>query len=192
MRSSFKYLLGSVPLALTPALAQASDCENNNLQPTTPSSDFEILGDGATVLHKPTNLVWSRCNLGQTWNGSTCNGDADETTWQEALEEVATLNASGALAGQDDWRVPNIKELGSIVERCKRSPAINEEIFPENPGNNTWSSTPHPLTSGSDPEQARTWQVSWWNGSIASTRRDENHTTVYENLIRVVRDHDTE
>lgn len=37
-----------------------------------------------TVTDVLTDLMWMRCYLGQTWNGSTCTGDASKITWSEA------------------------------------------------------------------------------------------------------------
>jgi hypothetical protein len=40
------------------------------------------------------------------------------------------------------WRMPNIKELGSLVERACHSPAIELEFFPSTPLAIYWSNTP--------------------------------------------------
>ncbi|WP_230656467.1 Lcl C-terminal domain-containing protein [Psychrobacter sp. I-STPA10] len=93
---------------------------------TKPNSRYQILTSGSEVLDKKTNLIWQRCSLGYTWNGTTCKYDEKigETTytWQEALK------ASQALG--NGYRLPNIKELESLAERSC-SPMINEKMFPD-------------------------------------------------------------
>ncbi|MCF7987014.1 MAG: DUF1566 domain-containing protein, partial [Methylovulum sp.] len=95
----------------------------NSFAQDTPTSDFTDNGDG-TVTHQKTGLTWMRCSLGQTWTGTTCRGTANTYTYNAALK----LNRN--FAGYSDWRLPNIAELQTIVERNNYSPAINTELFP--------------------------------------------------------------
>ncbi len=102
--------------------------------PTTPTGDFIDNQDG-TVTHKTTGLTWMRCALGQTWTGSTCSGTTSTYTYRQAV----ALKPS--FAGKSGWRLPNISELQTIVERQKSKPAINQRIFPNTPNNWFWSSS---------------------------------------------------
>ncbi len=79
-----------------------------------------------------------RCSLGQTWDGKTCVGLANNYTWQQALQ----LQHDFSFAGYNDWRVPNKNELASILENNCERPAINLEVFPSTPSAYYWSSTP--------------------------------------------------
>jgi hypothetical protein len=105
---------------------------------TTPDSRFSNNDDG-TVTDIRTGLVWKRCSEGQAWDGTTCAGTASTYTWQTALQ----AGAASAYAGKSDWRLPNIKELDSIVERQCYSPAINSTIFPNTPASVFWSGSPY-------------------------------------------------
>jgi len=109
-----------------------------------------------TVIDAYTGLMWQRCPLGFTLNdGGTpsdvtddrcANGGDFEFTWQEALQAAA----ANSMAGRTDWRVPNIKELDSLVEPACRSPALEPAAFPDTPQRFFWSSTPDadPDTNG--------------------------------------------
>lgn len=85
-------------------------------------------GDG-TVTDPTTGLVWMRCALGQTWNGATCTG----TTSNYTFDQANALTGMVTFAGQSDWRLPNIRELQTIVDRTVRNPAIDSKAFPATP-----------------------------------------------------------
>jgi len=123
-------------LALATAPAAAVTCQNN-LPASNPDSSYRISGDGV-LTHVPTGLIWKRCAEGQTWTGTTCTGSVDGYDWATAL---AVAEAS-TFAGRTDWRLPNIKELRSLVEECRSAPPINDTLFPNTPVFSFWSSTP--------------------------------------------------
>ncbi|NEX16856.1 MAG: hypothetical protein C1943_09565 [Halochromatium sp.] len=105
------------------------------------SLPFVDNGDG-TITDPNTGLMWERCVYGRT--GIDCfNGSASEMTWQEALTNAQ--NASRA--GYNDWRLPNVKELQSLVDYGALGPAaaIDERFFPETPSGYFWSSSPSAL-----------------------------------------------
>ena len=105
--------------------------------PTTPTSDFVDNQDG-TVTHKITGLTWMRCAMGRTWTGTTCSGTAQAYGYDNAIQQTANF------AGYSDWRLPNIAELQTIVERDSVTSAINAELFPNTPYfNSFWSSSPN-------------------------------------------------
>ncbi len=136
------FVLGALSVA---GLAQAQSCPAG-YPLTTPDGDFADAGNG-TVRHIPTGLVWKRCAEGQTWDGSTCQGTAGSYTWQQAFQQADAVNAAG-YAGQTDWRVPNLKELRSIVERGCVNPSINLTQFPATPASFFWSGSPYAGNSG--------------------------------------------
>ena len=132
-------------LVLIPSLGQATQlCEYDGVPATAPASQFTDNGDG-TVTDTVTSLQWKRCSEGQTWDGTTCTGTASNYTWQQALQAAD----AATYAGQSDWRLPNVKELVSIVERACVSPAIDLSVFPGIPeGSFHWSSSPVTFTTG--------------------------------------------
>jgi hypothetical protein len=75
-------------------------------------------GDG-TVTDNCTGLMWQRNTADVTENASI--GEEDMLTWQAALEYCEGLS----FAGHDDWRLPNVRELQSIVDYGRREEAID-------------------------------------------------------------------
>ena len=129
------------------AAAQANCPVVSGLPVTTPDSAFVDTGNG-TVQHVATGLIWKRCAEGQSWDGSnaTCTGTATFISgWSNVLNRVDAVNngATGTEnAGFSDWRLPNIKELGSIVEQACPAPMINTTQFPAAPDVFFWSGSP--------------------------------------------------
>ncbi len=108
-----------------------------NIAPDAPNNRYRLSAEG-TAFDKQTGLVWMRCALGQTWAGNTCTGTVREYTWQGALQAAE----STVFAGRSDWRLPNQKELQSLVEWRCAAPAINLTAFPNTPSYRHWSSSP--------------------------------------------------
>jgi hypothetical protein len=78
-----------------------------------------------------------RCAMGQKWTGSTCSVAASAYTYDQAVA------LKHSFARRTDWRLPNIAELQTIVERENVNPAINTTIFTNTPNNRFWSSSPY-------------------------------------------------
>ena len=77
-------------------------------------------GDG-TITDSNTGFMWEK--LGD--DGSVHDKD-NLYTWDNAFAvHVATLNGGAGFAGHKDWRVPNVKELQSIVNYQNESPAVS-------------------------------------------------------------------
>jgi len=83
-------------------------------------NDFHDNGNG-TISDRATGLIWSKADSGQAMN------------WQDALAWVQKKNAERFL-GHDDWRLPSVKDLQSIVDYTRspdtsHSPAIDPSFF---------------------------------------------------------------
>lgn len=119
-----------------PAIAQT--CKTDSIAPTQKAGQFLDNEDG-TVTDIVNGLVWSKCSLGQTFADNSCTGSPTHIhSWQEAL--TITENNKDYL-GTTGWRLPNIKELSSLVERSCTAPSINLEAFPSTPLGVYWSNT---------------------------------------------------
>ena len=94
---------------------------------------FTDNGDGM-VTDNLTSLVWTKdANLMKTrdpgfdndltfsWVNSTAGDGA--VMWQHALDYVKKLNTENYL-GHNDWRLPNINELRSLIDLSQMNPAL--------------------------------------------------------------------
>lgn len=124
-----------------------------------PSSDYTDLANG-TVLHKPTNLTWQRCMVGQTWTGSACSGTPSTMNWSQA--NALTSN----FAGQTDWRLPTALELQSLVDYTKYDMSINADVFPQTFTSEVWSSSTTTAPNSTSPDFA--WTVEFRFGYLTT------------------------
>jgi hypothetical protein len=170
MNNSIKAALLSILMLI--ALPSNGQTCNGSITPSTPDQQFTINDDG-TVTDNKTTLIWMLCNLGQAWDAdsSSCKGTASLYNWQNAL---AAASAS-AFKVPNDWRLPNIKELKSIVEQACFNPAINNSIFPDIAGSLYWSSSP----SASSNDFA--WIVNFDYGNDYSDAKSDDR---YVRLVR--------
>ncbi len=130
--------------------------------PDLPPNRFVIKRDEVT--DTVTGLIWQRCSLGQT-GGDCSGGSADTYRWQEALQ-----------AASSPWRLPNIKELRSILEEKGVSPVINQTIFPNTvTGPSYWSASADPKLS------AYAWLTSFESGESGYFHKS------YRGRVRLVR-----
>lgn len=168
----FNFYIATFVIFLSPNLLHAQECLDSVVK-TSPEMRFEVQNDG-TVIDNKTGLMWIQCSIGQIWSGGSCDGVADEFSWNEAL----TFSKDAEFAGYGDWRLPNIKELSSIVELACFSPAINSVIFPATESTFFWTSTPFTIENSFDRD---VWVVNFDDGYDWSASFADKH------LIRLVR-----
>jgi len=88
---------------------------------------------GKVWIDEETELMWEIKQI----------NNIDETyTWDEAFKFAEQLNKE-KYAGYDDWRVPTVKELQSLVDFTRSEPAIKKPLINNLlEGENYWSSSP--------------------------------------------------
>lgn len=112
-----------------------------SLEKETKLQRYEILENGDEVLDTQTGLIWRRCVEGMRWNGKSCEGHVFGAMLVESLERAAM---QAKLTGKN-WRLPNIKELASLVDFSQKNLAIDTNIFPQTPNDQFWSSSPYAM-----------------------------------------------
>ncbi len=155
------FLLSMMLTLVLPAFSSQDDCYGQ-IPSTAPNSRFVINNDG-TVSDVATKLMWKQCAEGMITDGANGCAKANASfTWQNALQRSSVVNSGGAdlNSGYSDWRLPNIKELESIVERKCVNPAVNLRVFPSFQGAGYWSSTVYATPSSG------IWFVSFGSGSL--------------------------
>ncbi len=79
-----------------------------------PSERFETTGDHL-VLDRATGLIWTK---------NSCPADFP-LSWQEALDFVEQMNKESRY-DRRDWRMPNRRELRSLIDHSQKKPALTK------------------------------------------------------------------
>lgn len=131
---------------------------------TTPviiPNHFTDNADG-TVTDNLTQLVWQQVP------------NATALSWEQAIGYAESLS----LAGYNDWRLPNIKELQSLNDDSRYNPSVATNFFSNVGVGNYWSSTtlkPNPTNPSS------AW---YWNTSFGITSYDLKSNSNYVLCVR--------
>lgn len=97
------------------------------------SARFTDNGNG-TVTDNATNLMWMKDPFG---TGAPLNA---KHTWNNAIDVCEAL----AYAGHSDWRLPNIKELVSVLDYAFANPSADPAFITMRPAEAYFSSTTRP------------------------------------------------
>ncbi len=117
-----------------------------------------VANNNGAVTDTSTGLMWQQADDSQTRD------------WQDALSYCEGLD----LAGQTDWRLPDIRELHSLVDDSRYNPAI-DPVFTIEPSEGYWSGSSWAGWEGG------AWQV------FASTGGSGAPGKGYMNFVRCVR-----
>ena len=134
-----------------------------------------------TVIDKNSGLEWQQrfskltenCENTGVWDG------LPHTTAESYCENLK-------YGGHDDWRVPTILELNSIVDRGKNSPAINTVYFPDTPSGYFFSSSLDHLHDGYESFYV-IWSIDFKDGVIDLESFDSLLELNDEHYVRCVR-----
>lgn len=142
---------------------------------TSTKVDSIYLNNGnGTVTDNVTGLMWAQCTDGLS--DATCTtGFASTHNWADAFAAVKAANAS-SLMGHNDWRLPNVKELLSIIDKGCDNPATNSVLFPATQPGGYWSSSPDKQ------DNQQSYSVDFTSGSVDVSLKFAPH---YVRLVRL-------
>ena len=128
--------------------------DDSDYQPAAAQPDYTIqnpVGVSSVTVDNRTGLMWvtNPVDVGMTGTHS----------WEAAIAACEALT----YATYSDWRLPNIKELASIVNYQNYNPAINTIYFPNTPNSTYWSSTTYV------PNSPYAWYVMFDTGNVGNT-----------------------
>ncbi|MDQ7834579.1 MAG: DUF1566 domain-containing protein [Humidesulfovibrio sp.] len=122
-----------------------------------PGAAARFIEQGEVVLDADTGLIWTR----------SANPLGAALTWQEALDAVAGFNRD-AFLGARDWRMPNRRELRSLICHGAKQPALpTGHPFRDVFLGWVWTSTTKAGQTG------YAWNVHLEGGRLFYSRKDE-------------------
>ncbi|GAI89506.1 unnamed protein product [marine sediment metagenome] len=116
-------------------------------------------GDDTLIFDRATGLMWAGDGDGDGGNG----GDA--ATWEVSLDAANACT----LRGFSDWRIPNVKEIQTLLNYGKVAPPIEEPPFLNIGSLNYWSSTTVWAVT------ANAWYMSGLTGGIYHELKTESN-----------------
>jgi hypothetical protein len=112
---------GASPGAVIPCLGSGQDGANQ----AGATLAYQDNGDG-TVTDLNTGLMWEKQS-----DDSGLNDRDQLFTWAQVQNHINALNAA-TYAGKNDWRLPNVRELLSIINYGVANPAVTTSAFHTN------------------------------------------------------------
>jgi Protein of unknown function (DUF1566) len=127
--------------------ADGWSCIRDNLTGLT----WEIKTSNSGLHHQDDSFSWHNTTATNNISGvgfadnsgATCSGyvAGDPSTYCNTQAYVARVNNNG-WCGYQDWRMPSINELSSIISLNKASPDLYANMFPKGTSKAVWSATP--------------------------------------------------
>ncbi|MCK7595397.1 DUF1566 domain-containing protein [Pseudomarimonas salicorniae] len=158
MKRLTAWAMAGLLVAPLPALANCSIVPGN--PETAPDSRFvrsEPVAGQPVVEDLSTGFIWQGCEAG--FSGSDCaTGSALTFDWGGALQHAK----ASTYAGFSDWRLPNARELSSLIETACSSPTLNTTRFPVDTGAALWSASG--VAQGPFAVYPDAWKVDFSNG----------------------------
>lgn len=137
---------------------------------------WEVKTDDDGLRDKDWTYTWYNSTGSNDGGGAgTENGGACVDSSNCDTEKYVVAVNSATLCGSNDWRLPSLEELHSLMDYSTYNPAIDSSYFPNTKGLSYWSSSPF----ASDLDSA--WRVRFKQGYDGYSYKS---APVYVRLVR--------
>jgi len=150
-------------------------------QPRLPRSYTKLGVDGVELPEDEPHVdaggdwIMTRDNVtGLVWEVKTSDNRGDEYSWDNARNIFIRHLNETRFGGYDDWRLPTVKELSSLVNRQRSRPSIDTTFFPN---------TQYLYTYLTDTLDITTHDARWTQGFSSGG----TGSTTFSRLVRAVR-----
>ena len=121
-----------------------------------------------------TGLMWQGCTVGLTGNSCNSSSSGEQLTWVQAVARCDDLE----WAGYDDWHLPDVYELVSILDLSETQPAV-ADMFPATSATGTyWTATSHGIT----PDVR--WETSFSYGTVYTPSNNDTSARTFARCVR--------
>jgi hypothetical protein len=127
------------------------------------------VADQPIVVDSITGLTWMGCADGQTGELLGCEQTPVQYSQTTAVSQCPDMTGGyGGISG--GWRLPDVKELASLVDPRLTESTAHPLAFPDFPNAAFWSSTP----DATNPTMSA-WSVSFINGRVTTEGNTVQH-----------------
>lgn len=137
-----------------PASASSWTCVKDNVTGLT----WEVKSLDGGVHHNENIYHWG----GVTSQGCGWGIYPTTNSWDFLVNDSNADN----FCGHNDWRLPTVDELKSIVDHSQQDPSIDIDYFPNSMSSHYWSANPYFF------DATQSYTVSFSNGLLTGTSRD--------------------
>jgi hypothetical protein len=139
-------------------LSEAEPYYGQDYQFSSNPMSYTNNGDG-TITDNVTGLMWQMTPDAVNYNWYEATGTYDATDNSTTTDVCGDLT----LGGYTDWRLPEKRELLSIVDYGTENPAIDTSYFPDTSTYDYWANTAYSTTDA--------WNVQFADGAVTTASK---------------------
>ncbi len=125
---------------------------------------WEVKTDDDSIHDKDNTFTW--CDSNPDTNGGNAGTCGDGTDSEDFIRSLNDAN----FGGHDDWRMPTVEELSTLLNAHRQNPSIDVNYFPHTiTASSYWtatSATHYSVPNGGDGAQA--WVINFYFGNVNS------------------------